>query len=84
MHKPLIDYNGEARELSELDLKNARSMRLRHSNMPCHVYAPKKYARKIPLSIQLSSEVVDYFKGSGKSWQADIDEILKTYIANHA
>jgi uncharacterized protein (DUF4415 family) len=84
MQKPLIDNDGEARELTELDLKNAMPMRLRHSNMPPHVDAPQKAATKIPLSIQLSPEVVDYFKGSGKGWQTHIDEILKSYIANHA
>jgi hypothetical protein len=46
MQKPLIDNDGEARELTELDLKNAMPMRLRHSNMPRHVHAPQKTARK--------------------------------------
>ncbi len=46
MQKPLIYNDGEVRELTELDLKNAMPMRLRHSNMPRHVHVSQKAARK--------------------------------------
>jgi uncharacterized protein (DUF4415 family) len=33
--------------------------------------------------LALSVEVLDYFKQSGHNWQANIDAVLKDYIAQH-
>lgn len=33
--------------------------------------------------LALSIEVLDYFKQSGQNWQANIDAVLKDYIAQH-
>jgi uncharacterized protein (DUF4415 family) len=33
--------------------------------------------------LALSVEVLDYFKKSGRDWQANIDSALKDYIAQH-
>jgi len=44
---------------------------------------PKSSAHKKPISIRLSSEVVDYFKDTGKGWQTRMDEVLKDYVAHH-
>jgi uncharacterized protein (DUF4415 family) len=37
---------------------------------------PQRGPTKVPVSIRLSPEVVDHFKGGGKGWQARIDETL--------
>jgi uncharacterized protein (DUF4415 family) len=42
---------------------------------------PQKKARKVPVSIRLSPEVVDYFRAKGSGWQSEIDEALIEYIA---
>ena len=44
---------------------------------------PKLDNHKKPVSIRLSPEVVDYFKGTGKGWQTRMDEVLKDYVAHH-
>jgi len=44
---------------------------------------PKSSTHKKPISIRLSSEVVDYFKDTGKGWQTRMDEVLKDYVAHH-
>ena len=38
---------------------------------------PQKAPKKIPVSIRLSPEVVEYFKAGGPGWQRRIDEALK-------
>lgn len=37
----------------------------------------QKSPKKIPVSIRLSYEVVEYFKASGPGWQGRIDDELK-------
>ena len=44
---------------------------------------PKSDNHKKPVSIRLSPEVVDYFKGTGKGWQTRMDEVLKDYVSHH-
>ncbi len=36
---------------------------------------------KVPVSIRLSPDVVEYFKKGGTGWQTRLDEALQTYIA---
>lgn len=38
---------------------------------------PQKALRKIPVSIRLSSEVVEHFKATGPGWQRRIDDTLR-------
>ena len=38
---------------------------------------------KKPVSIRLSSEVLEYFRATGKGWQTRMDEVLKNYVATH-
>ena len=44
---------------------------------------PKSVNPKIPVSIRLSSEVIDFFKNSGRGWQTRVDEILLDYVNNN-
>nr|VFJ59796.1 MAG: Uncharacterized conserved protein, DUF4415 family [Candidatus Kentron sp. DK] len=45
---------------------------------------PRKAEPKRAVSIRLSSEVVEYFRATGKGWQTRIDETLKESIARHS
>lgn len=54
-----------------------------HPNIPKHVRVPNTGTEKVPVSIQLSPEVVDYFKSQGKEWQSNINTILHEYIITH-
>ncbi len=38
---------------------------------------------KILLSVRYSSDVVEFFKTSGKGWQTRMDEVLREYVASH-
>lgn len=40
----------------------------------------QKLPTKVPISIRLSPEVINYFKSTGEGWQSRIDEILKQHI----
>jgi len=46
-------------------------------------HGPHKTPSKVPVSIRLSPEVVEYFKSQGKGWQTQIDNILREYARNH-
>lgn len=41
---------------------------------------PQKKPRKVPVSIRLSTEVVEYFRGQGLGWQSQIDEVLVEFV----
>lgn len=42
--------------------------------------ARKGEPKKAAVSIRLSSEVLDYFKGKGTGWQTRIDETLRMFV----
>jgi uncharacterized protein (DUF4415 family) len=41
---------------------------------------PQMSPRKVPVSIRLSTDVVEAFRASGAGWQARVDEILREHI----
>lgn len=41
---------------------------------------PQIAAKKVPVSIRLSPEVVDRFKADGPGWQARIDDVLRKAV----
>lgn len=54
------------------------------SELPSHIQSafPKSRGRqksptKVPVSIRLSPEVIEYFKADGPGWQRRIDDALK-------
>jgi len=44
---------------------------------------PQKEPTKVPVSIRLSPDLVEYFKSSGKGWQTRIDQALREYVETH-
>ena len=44
---------------------------------------PKSNAPKVLLSVRYSSEVVEYFRGTGDGWQSRMDGVLREYVAQH-
>ncbi|MEW5744535.1 MAG: BrnA antitoxin family protein [Nitrospirota bacterium] len=87
MKKPLVNDKGEVRELTAEDFKKAR-----HASevLPGIVKAhrkgrgPQKTPTKVPTTVRLSREVVEYFKSKGKGWQSRMDEALKKYVRSHS
>ena len=41
---------------------------------------PQKAAKKVPVSLRLTAEVVDRFKADGPGWQTRMDEALKKAV----
>lgn len=41
---------------------------------------PQKKPKKVPVSIRLSAEVVDYFRDQGLGWQSQIDDVLIEFV----
>lgn len=44
---------------------------------------PQRKPKKVPVSIRLSAEVVDYFRGRGLGWQSQIDDVLIEFVKTH-
>jgi uncharacterized protein (DUF4415 family) len=44
----------------------------------------QKAPTKIPISIRLTPDVVDFFKSQGKGWQTKIDTVLSDYAHSHS
>ena len=45
---------------------------------------PQRTPTKVPVSIRLSRDVVEYFKAGGPGWQARIDAVLRQALAGKA
>jgi uncharacterized protein (DUF4415 family) len=78
-------FDEENPEWTREDFARARPA---HEVLPPQVLAafkktrgPQKAPRKIPVSIRLSSEVVEHFRADGPGWQNRIDEALKKAVA---
>ncbi len=95
--EPLIDDNGEVRELTAEDLtlfKPAAEV------LPPELYAgllamnrdrktklrgrPKAAVTKERITIRLSQEVVERFRASGDGWQTRVDAALKEWLKTHS
>lgn len=44
---------------------------------------PQKKPTKVPVSIRLSTEVVEYFRAKGLGWQSQIDDVLIEFVKTH-
>ncbi len=82
--QPLIDNDGEVRELTSEDFKK---MRPASEVLPKEVLAvlpkrgrPPKINPKQQLTIRLNGEIIDFFKARGKGWQTEINNILQKYV----
>ena len=88
-NKPIIDKDGEVRELTAEDFKRFKP--LAKVNAPLLAKIKKgigergaqKAPTKVPISIRVSPEVVEYFRAEGKGWQGHMDRVLKEYVAQH-
>ncbi len=87
--KPLIDEDGEVRELTAADLAKFRPA---HEVLPLELQetlgirrrGPQKAPTKVVTTIRLSPEVAEYFRSLGSGWQSRLDGVLRDYVAKHA
>ena len=73
----------ESPPLSDEMLFRMKSVNEKHPNIPKRVRGPQKDPLKVPVSIRLSPDVIEYFKSQGKGWQTKINNILHNYIKNN-
>lgn len=85
--KPLIDPDGEVRELTAEDLVKFRpSAEVLPSSLrkKLGVRGPQKTPTKERITIRLSREVVEQFRESGEGWQTRMDAALREWLKNHS
>lgn len=88
---PLLDKDGEIRELTREDIRKFRPAK---EVLPPELYEAlvantKKYIgqrglqkkpTKVSVTVRYSPEVVEYFKSTGEGWQTKMDDALKDWI----
>ncbi|MDD5037063.1 MAG: BrnA antitoxin family protein [Methylococcaceae bacterium] len=89
---PLIDEDGEVRELQTEDFARARPAReVLPEILSVEIVEqllkprgrPRKTKTKVHLNLRLSPEVVEYFRTTGPGWQTRLDEALKEWVQAH-
>lgn len=84
--QPLVDADGEVRELTAEDLALFRPA---HEVLPpdlaklLGVRGPQKRPTKISTTLRLSPEVMQAFRATGPGWQTRIDAALKDWLRTH-
>jgi len=85
--KPLIDADGEVRELTAEDMarfKPACKVLPPSLRKKLGVRGPQKSPTKERITIRLSKEVVEQFRESGEGWQTRVDSTLRDWLKNHS
>lgn len=85
--KPLIDADGEVRELTAKDMakfKPAAEVLPTSLRKKLGVRGPQRTPTKERITIRLSREVVEQFRESGEGWQTRVDSALREWLKNHS
>lgn len=85
--KPLIDTDGEVRELTAEDMAKFRpAAEVLPSSLKkkLGVRGPQKRPTKERITIRLSREVVEQFRETGDGWQTRVDSALREWLKNHS
>ncbi|MES2237508.1 MAG: BrnA antitoxin family protein [Pseudomonadota bacterium] len=85
--KPLIDTDGEVRELTAEDMAKFRpAAEVLPSSLrkKLGVRGLQKTPTKERITIRLSREVVEQFRESGEGWQTRVDSALREWLENHS
>ncbi|ABM58604.1 BrnA antitoxin family protein [Verminephrobacter eiseniae] len=88
-HAPLIDDDGEVRELTAADLRRFKPAHLAlppalQKTLGMRVRGPQKAPTKQATTIRLSPDVMAAFKATGHGWQTRIDDALKDWLQTHS
>jgi uncharacterized protein (DUF4415 family) len=86
--RPLIDNDGEVRELTREDIAAAvpfAELPKAERNMLSSLRrrGPQKSPRKIPVSIRLSPDVAQGLRATGAGWQKRADEALRLWLSKN-
>jgi uncharacterized protein (DUF4415 family) len=84
--KPLIDDDGEVREITAEDVARFKPF----SALPAaeqkmllklRKRGPQKAPKKVPISIRLSPDVAEGLRATGNGWQGRADQALRSWLA---
>ena len=85
--KPLIDKDGDVRELTSADMRKFRPAREAVPQIVAAYKSGKLRPRgrpagsnKTPVSLRLDNKVLAFFKAKGPGWQTRIDKALKAFV----
>ncbi len=83
--RPLTHDDGEVRELTAQDATEAvtfSALPVSEQKMLLKLgkRGPQKAPRKIPVSIRLSTDVVEALRATGNGWQGRADEALRAWL----
>jgi len=83
---PLTDANGEVRELTTIDLKNAISFSALPEDMQAVLRGrgKQKAATKKSITVRFDTDVLEAFRASGKGWQTRMNDALKDWLKGHS
>ena len=87
-HVPLIDDEGEVRELT---LDEIKRMRPAAEVLPPELLkvlgikprGKQKAPLKVPTTIRFDADVLAALKASGKGWQTRVNDIMKEWVRTH-
>jgi len=87
---PLIDEEGEVRELTKEDFARARPAsevlpeilgpEVADELLKRRPRGPQRKPRKTSTTFRLDTEVLEAFKAMGKGWQTRMNKVLKDYV----
>jgi uncharacterized protein (DUF4415 family) len=83
--KPLIDEDGEVREITAEDVAlfkpfSALPKAEQKILLKLRRRGPQKSPKKVPISIRLSPDVAEGLRATGNGWQKRADEVLRTWL----
>ena len=83
--KPLIDAEGEVRELTGKDIRAMRGIGALPASVQRKVgqRGTQKALTKERITIRLSRDVVDKFRSTGDGWQTRVDAALQDWLKRH-
>ncbi len=91
---PLIDDDGEVRELTAEDMRLFRpAVEVLPNDLLAGLIAlkkqrgergPQKSPTKVPTTIRFDADVLAALKASGKGWQTRVNEAVKDWLKTHS
>ena len=91
---PLIDDDGEVRELTAEDIRQFRpAAEVLSPDLLAGLSAlkkqrgergPQKSPTKVPTTIRFDADVLAALKASGKGWQTRVNEAVKDWLKTHS
>ncbi len=84
---PLIDDDGEVRELTAEDIKHfkpAAEVLPPSLLKKLGVRGSQKAPTKVPTTIRFDADVLAALKASGKGWQTRVNEAVREWLKSHS